>query len=96
MDEMRAHINNRYELSWSGDGAAFRAKLAAAGIEFADPDDLGQSKIMVTVPGGFAATSFFELAHSSAAVLTELKPDEENLERLFFRVTGQPSPVSAL
>jgi len=33
MDEMRAQINNRYELSWSGDGAAFRAKLTAAGVE---------------------------------------------------------------
>jgi ABC-2 type transport system ATP-binding protein len=93
MDDMRREISNRYELSFSGDGGAFRAKLAAAGIEFADPDDLGQSKIMVTVPGGFAASSFFELARSSGAVLTELKPDEESLERLFFRVTGQETVI---
>jgi ABC-2 type transport system ATP-binding protein len=96
MDEMRAQINNRYELSWSGDAAAFRARLAAAGITFADPEELGQSKIMVTVPGGFATTALFELARSSGAVLTELKADEENLERLFFRVTGQETPASVI
>ncbi len=81
MDEMRAEINNRYELSFSGDGPAFRAKLSAAGVEFPDPEDQGQSKIMVTVPVGFNSVTFFELAHSSGAVLTELKPEEENLER---------------
>jgi hypothetical protein len=93
MHEMRAQIDNRFELSWSGETAAFRAKLAEAGIEFADPDDPGQTKIMVTVPAGFAPSTFFELARASGAVLTELKADEENLERLFFRVTGQESPV---
>lgn len=94
MDEMRAQINDRYELSWSGDGTAFRAKLTSAGVAFADPEEQGQSKIMVTVPGGFATVTFFELARSTGAVLTELKPDEENLERLFFRVTGQEEPIS--
>jgi ABC-2 type transport system ATP-binding protein len=89
MAEMRAQINNRYELTWSGDGASFRAKLAAAGVEFADPEEQGQSKIMVTVPDGFSTCVFFELAKNSGAVVTELKPDEENLERLFFRVTQQ-------
>ena len=96
MDEMRAQINNRYELSWSGDGAAFRAKLTVEGVEFADPEDQGQSQIMVAVPVGFTTVTFFELARSSSVVLTELKPDEENLERLFFRVTGQEEPVSSV
>jgi ABC-2 type transport system ATP-binding protein len=94
MNEMRAHINNRYELSFSGDGAAFRAKLLASGIEFADPDEQGQSKIMVTVPDGFSTAGFFQLARSSGAILTGLKPDEENLERLFFRVTAQETPAA--
>jgi len=95
MDEMRAHINNRYELSWSGDGAAFRAGLTGAGVDFADPQDQGQSRVMVTVPEGFTTIKFFELARSCDIVLTELKPDEENLERLFFRVTGQEEPIAS-
>ncbi len=89
MDEMRAQINNRYELSWSGANEPFRSALAAAGVVLADPEDSGQSKIMVTIPAGFSTASFFELARSCGAVLTELKADEENLERLFFRVTGR-------
>jgi hypothetical protein len=87
---MRAQINKRYELTWSGEGAAFRAQLAAAGVEFADPLEQGHANIMVTVPDGFSTCAFFELAKNSGAVVTELKPDEENLERLFFRVTSQP------
>jgi ABC-2 type transport system ATP-binding protein len=94
MDEMRAQINNRYQLSWSGDSQAFRAKMQAAGIEFTDPEELGQSNIMVAVPGGFQMHTFFQLAQASGAVLTELKADEENLERLFFRVTGQEAPLT--
>jgi hypothetical protein len=33
--------------------------------------------------------ALFELARGCGAVLVELKADEENLERLFFRITGQ-------
>jgi ABC-2 type transport system ATP-binding protein len=95
MNEMRAQINNRYELSFAGDGAAFRAKLSAAGVDFADPEEPGQSRIMVAVPDGFTTTAFFELARSSGAIVTELKPDEENLERLFFRVTA-PEPSATM
>ena len=32
--------------------------------------------------------------YEAGVVLTELKADEENLERLFFRVTGQETPVN--
>jgi ABC-2 type transport system ATP-binding protein len=94
MDEMRADISNRYALSWSGDGAQFRAKLQAAGVEFADAEETGSSKVMVTVPAGFSTSAFFGLARDSGAVVTELKADEENLERLFFRITGQETPVA--
>src|SRR5262245_33950950 len=84
MDEMRSQISNRYELSWNGPTAGFRAALATAGVEFADPAEAGQSKIMVIVPHDFSTSTFFELARANEAVITEIKPDEENLERLFF------------
>ena len=96
MDEMRAQVSDRYVLSWSGDAAALRAALARFGATFVDPDDDGQTKVMVAVPGGFSTTTFFQVARACGAVITELKSDEENLERLFFRVTGQAetAPVS--
>ena len=95
MDEMRAQVSNRYELSWTGPAAAYRATLAAAGIEIADRQDDGQNKVMVVVPSAFSTSTLFELARRSGAVLIELKADEENLERLFFRVTEQPAQAPA-
>ena len=95
MDDMRAQVSNRYELTWSGDVAAYRRALIGAGVLPTDPADEGQSKVMVVVPTDFGTSRFFELARTSGAVLTELKADEENLERLFFRVTGQAEKVPA-
>ncbi len=94
MNEMRAEVNNRFELSWTGPAEAFRGALAAEGVTFADPRDEGTSKIMVSVPEGFTTSRFFELAASSGAVITELKPDEENLEGMFFRVTEEAAAAA--
>ncbi len=95
MDELRTHITGRWAISWSGDEHAYRAALTAAGIRFAEPEERGQSKVMVAVPDGFSTRQFFEIARSCGAVLIELKADEENLERLFFRVTAQETAVPA-
>jgi ABC-2 type transport system ATP-binding protein len=88
MDEMRSQVNNRFELTWTGPVAPFRAALAAAGVVLDGAGEDGQSKIMATTPEGFDTRQLFALARGSGALLTELKPDEENLERLFFRVTN--------
>jgi ABC-type multidrug transport system ATPase subunit len=96
MDEMRAQIANRYEISWSGEVAPYRAALTTAGVQLADAADEGQNKVMIVIPPEMTTRGLFELARNSGAVLTELKADEENLERLFFRVTraGEPAAVS--
>jgi ABC-2 type transport system ATP-binding protein len=93
MDELRSHISGRWVLGWSGDERAFRVALSAAGVSFADPEESGQSGVLVVVPEGFATRRFFEIARTCGVVLTELRADEENLERLFFRVTAQESAV---
>jgi ABC-2 type transport system ATP-binding protein len=94
MDEMRSQVSNRYELTWSGPCETYRAALSAAGAAFSDGNDQGQTKVMVMIPEGFSTTRFFELAHKSQAVVSELKPDEENLERLFFRVTEEAAAAT--
>jgi ABC-2 type transport system ATP-binding protein len=93
MDEMRAQISNRYALSWNGPIEPFRQALLAADVRFADPLEQGQSKIMVVIPDGMGTRTLFEAARASGAALTELKADEENLERLFFRVTSEAASV---
>jgi ABC-2 type transport system ATP-binding protein len=87
MEEMRDQVSNRYELSWDGPLDRFRASLESVGVRFADPEQDHPTKVMVIVPAGFSTTTFFELARAIGVIITELKADEENLERLFFRVT---------
>lgn len=89
MEELRSAVSNRFELSWSGSNQRYRAALTAAGVQLTDSDDEGQTQVMVCVPEGFATRDFFQLAAAHDCVLTHLKVDEENLERLFFRVTSQ-------
>jgi ABC-2 type transport system ATP-binding protein len=94
MDEMRSQVSNRYELTWNGPDAAYRAALENAGVRFENQSVDGQTKVMVTIPTGFSTTRFFDLARSSGAVLTEMRADEENLERLFFRVTEEAATAA--
>ena len=58
--------------------------------------DAGQNKVMVDVPAGFAPGRFSNWPQAAGAVLTEIKADEENLERLFFRVTEQAAQPAAV
>jgi ABC-2 type transport system ATP-binding protein len=95
MEELRSEVSNRFELSWSGSNQLFRASLAGAGVELTDPEDEGQNQVMVCVPSGFATRNFFQLAANSDCIVTHLKVDEENLERLFFRVTEQAAQQTA-
>jgi ABC-2 type transport system ATP-binding protein len=46
----------------------------------------------VAVPPDWNTTRFFEIAHGCGAAITHLEPEQEDLERLFFRVTrGGPA-----
>lgn len=46
-----------------------------------------EGRAVVHLPVGSAPGKLFELAARAGVVLTKMKPEEENLERLFFRVT---------
>ena len=84
MDSLRADVRNRYELGWEGPADAFLGELQAAGI---DVWRAANGKAQVTAPSGWQTSDFFRLASRAGAVINHLKPDEENLERLFLRIT---------
>lgn len=85
MAELRAGLQDRYELAWQGDGKSFCARLEAAGLTVtAQPHP---EEIRVAAPAGFNTRTLFQLARDSQVTLTRLKQEEENLEQLFFRVT---------
>ena len=91
IDAIRATVGNRFQLGWQGEGVRFLAALAQLGVRIAAHDVEG--KAMATVPAGWNTTAFFQCAQSAGVVLVHLKPDEEDLERLFFRVTSQSPPA---
>ena len=85
MDELRRIIDNRYELRWQGADAPFLAALRAEGAEMPDPEQPGRG--IATVPSQWKTAAFFRLAQQAGVVLTALRPEEEDLERMFFRMT---------
>lgn len=91
MDELRRAAGNRYELGWIGDGANFLTLLRRAGLDV--PANAPGAKTTVAVPDSWTTGRFFEMAQAAGVVLNHLKPEEENLEGIFFRVTADPVPV---
>lgn len=85
MDDLRQIIDNRYELRWQGANAPFLAALRTAGVEIAESTQAGRG--IATVPPQWSTAQFFRLAQESGVVLTALKAEEEDLERMFFRMT---------
>lgn len=91
MAELRQSISGRYELAWQGGSeTALPEALRVAGC---DVTPSGDRKFLVNVPSGWSTTRFFELARASGSTLTMLRPEEEDLARMFFRVTDQAVPA---
>ena len=85
MAQLQQNGSNVYELGWLGEAAPMLEALRQAGVEVSETH--GVNKVLVTAPGGWRAGNFFELARSRGVVLSHLKPEEEDLQRVFFRVT---------
>jgi ABC-2 type transport system ATP-binding protein len=87
MAELRQSITGRYELAWQeGNETGFAEALRVAGCEVTP---LGDRKAMVSAPSPWSTTRFFELARANGSTLTLIRPEEEDLARMFFRVTDQ-------
>lgn len=87
MEALRAEVGDRYAIGWAGDAALYLQRLAKAGVELIANN--GQSRGVAHVPAGWQTREFFRLAAECNVVVEHLKRDEENLERLFIRLTQQ-------
>jgi ABC-2 type transport system ATP-binding protein len=94
MAELRRTINNRYDLGWQGDGDAFLAALERAGAALVGARN-GQPHARVEVPSSWSTITFFEVARASHVTITQLKPEEEDLQGAFFRMTDRGTAPSA-
>lgn len=89
--ELRQNGSNVYELGWLGDGAGFLERLRLEGAEVSSNGR--PTKSLVSVPVGWETGRFFDFARQCGVTLSHLKPEEEDLQRVFFRVTSEGETV---
>jgi ABC-2 type transport system ATP-binding protein len=93
MASLRARSANRFELGWHGDHQPMIAALTAAGLQVEAKEDAKAA--FVTAPADWSPREFFAIAHSVGAQLVRMRPDEEDLQQLFFRVTDEATSVQS-
>lgn len=93
MDELRQVASNRYELAWQETerSRGYRQALSVAGVEVLN--DAAECESLVQVPSNWSTVRFFEIARDAGVILTTVKPEEEDLSRVFFRVTDEATSV---
>jgi ABC-2 type transport system ATP-binding protein len=88
-EALRAQRHNSYRVRVDGTRESFRAALAEANIGVVEQ----QPGIWVTaLPEGVQTDHLFRLASQNGAILTELQPDDDDLEKVFHRLL-QSSPA---
>jgi ABC-2 type transport system ATP-binding protein len=94
IEDLRGDVGNRYELSWDGPHEAFMVALRTAGAELSGGElSAGRGeRLIAAVPASWTTLEFFRIAAASGVALKHLKPDEEDLERFFLRITGGAEP----
>ncbi len=93
MASLRERSTNRYQLGWNGNTQAMVSALIAAGLSVEAKDSAPEA--IVTAPAEWTTRDFFAIAQSVGAQLVHMRPDEEDLQKLFFRVTDAARAVEA-
>jgi ABC-2 type transport system ATP-binding protein len=99
----RRGADRRYTLVWQGDGRQFVQSLVEAGVAVQSGDAGGNSdaaapaihSAVVEPPGAWPSSRFFQLAQEHSVVVTQLRPHEETLQDLFFRLTAVQVPATS-
>ena len=100
LDALRQRTASRYSIRWQGPREPYVAALRdhRVGLDAHSesvPAPSGEHHAFVEVPPDWHTARFFELAGRSEAVVVELRPEQEDLERLFFRVTESAPAATA-
>jgi ABC-2 type transport system ATP-binding protein len=96
MAHVRRTSGHRFELAWQGERSGYLQRLQQAGVQVLPQAEAHQNgKVSVVVPRDWRTATFFELARSANVTLVHLKPEEEDLQSLFFRVTQNGQETGA-
>lgn len=82
---LRGDVPHRFELGWHGPADGFFALLESAGVRISSR---GNGRVKLETPADWASSDFFRLASRAGVVINHLKIDEDDLERLFLRITS--------
>ena len=97
LHDLRQASRRRYAVSWQGDGTTFVATLRDASIELLPNNaisELGKyNTAILALPDDTTTAQLFALARTAGVTLVELRPEHEDLEQLFVRVT-QPAEAA--
>lgn len=86
-ESLRQQRDNSYRLNIEGDVSLFQAKLQEQQIDWKLAD---RDIVLITLPDGMQTDQLFRWAAESQAVITELRPDDDDLEKVFHRLLEQP------
>ncbi|MFO1019904.1 MAG: ABC transporter ATP-binding protein [Planctomycetales bacterium] len=95
LDVMTSDTPHRFDIQWRDSQTEFLQKLRAQGGSVLQQSDSGEPQALVELPPNWSTTDLFSLAAASQTVITRLREDEEDLERMFLRLTSSTPAVTA-
>ncbi|HMO34449.1 MAG TPA: ABC transporter ATP-binding protein [Gemmatales bacterium] len=87
-EALRAHRNNGYRIRCEGDTSSFLSQLGSISTEVTT---LEQNRWLISLPDEMETDILFRLASQTNCIITELLPDDEDLERVFHRLLQSPA-----
>jgi ABC-2 type transport system ATP-binding protein len=92
IEQMTKAAENRFEVQWRDADSSFLNRLREAGGNVFQENESTTATALVSLPETWGTRQLFGLAADCGTVITRLREDDEDLERLFLRLTGnQPS-----
>jgi ABC-2 type transport system ATP-binding protein len=89
-EALRRQRDNCYRIKVEGNVEAFTAALQQQQITH---KMLSQNEWQIALPDDVQTDTLFRLASASSALITELQPDDEDLERVFHRLLDEGKPT---
>jgi len=91
-ESLRGQRDDSFRLTVEGNAEAFQAKLVEQNIALKVTEREGW---FVTLPESMQTDALFRLASQSEAIITNLQPDDDDLERVFHRLLNHAPQGSA-
>ena len=89
IEEMTRAAENRYEVHWRDANSDFLSRFCRSGGTVLHQGVVSEAMALVALPETWQARQLFELAAQCGTVVTRLREDDEDLERLFMRLTAK-------